>query len=123
MKSLADLVGAAKSEIKEISVSDLKQEMSAGGGNLLVVDIREPQEVSAGAIEGSIQVPRGVLEPAADLQYGKRHPELSAARDRRVVLYCASGGRSALGAAVLQQMGFGEVLSLAGGYDAWAKSS
>jgi len=122
MKTLADLVKAAKSEITELSVDDLKAELSRDDTNVLVVDIREPGEVAGGAIDRAVNIPRGILEPAADLSYTKRHPDLSNARERRVVLYCASGGRSALGASVLQSMGFKEVLSLAGGYEAWDKA-
>lgn len=122
MKSLMDLVSAAKKNIDEIDAGKLKDKISSDSSdNFLLVDIREPAEVADGMIDGAINIPRGVLEPAADLDYPKRHPQLSEARSKNVVLYCASGGRSALAADVLQQMGFENVESLAGGYDKWAK--
>ncbi len=120
MKSLMDLVKAAKAEITEIDADTLQQKIDAGE-DLLLVDLREPAETAGGVIPGCIQVPRGMLEPAADLDYSGRNTELSAARDRSVVLYCASGGRSALAAATLQEMGFKNVASLAGGMTGWTK--
>jgi len=124
MKSLMDLVAAAKQNITEIDAQALSEKLASGDTtNLLLVDIREPAEVSGGAIEHAVNIPRGILEPAADLKFPKRHPVLSEARAKNVVLYCASGGRSALAADVLQQMGFENVESLAGGYDNWAKQS
>ena len=60
-----------------------------------------------------------LLEALADLEYGKAHPELSRARERRVLLYCDSGTRSAFAAVTLAQMGFAQVHSLAGGMVVW----
>ena len=71
---------------------------------------------------GAVLIPRGTIEPAADHHFPKRHPELSQARKRRVVLYCGTGGRSALACDVLREMGFENVASLAGGYAAWQEA-
>jgi rhodanese-related sulfurtransferase len=65
-------------------------------------------------------VPRGLLEAAADLSYAKRVQSLVDARDRPVVLYCATGGRSAMAAFTLKLMGFKNVYSLAGGIVQWS---
>ena len=116
-KSLTDLVSAARGRIEEIDVAALGEETAAS--DLLLVDVREPDEHRLGRIPGAVPIPRGMIEPAADLQFPMRHPELSQARRRRVVLYCASGGRSALACDVLQEMGFEDVASLAGGFAAW----
>lgn len=117
-KTLMDLVSAARGRVTEIDPAALEAEISAAG-DLLLVDVREPDEYRLGHLPGAVPIPRGIIEPAADLRFPKRHPELSQARQRRVVLYCATGGRSALACDVLQEMGFENVASLAGGYDAW----
>ena len=116
--TLVDLVSAARGRISEIDPARLDAEIAADD-DLLLVDVREPDEYRLGHLPGAVPIPRGMIEPSADLQFPNRHPELSQARKRRVVLYCATGGRSALACDVLQEMGFENVASLAGGYGAW----
>jgi rhodanese-related sulfurtransferase len=116
-----DFVMAAKANIKEVSADELEA-MINDKQDLVVVDVREPGEFMHGHVKQALLVPRGVLEPAADLDYPKKHEVLSAARNRPVALYCATGGRSALAANVLQEMGFEEVYSLAGGFDGWTQA-
>ena len=116
--TLMDLVSAARGRISEIDPARLDAEIAAAG-DLLLVDVREPDEYRLGHLPGAVPIPRGMIEPSADLQFPNRHPELSQARKRRVVLYCATGSRSALACDVLQEMGFENVASLAGGYGAW----
>ena len=77
--------------------------------------MREAAEFEHGHIAAAHLVPRGIIEAAADTSYTKHYPPLSGARDRQIVVYCATGGRSAMAAAVLQMMGFKNVLNLAGG--------
>lgn len=120
-KTLMDFVSAARSRIVEIDPETLSAELGRGG-NLLLVDVREPDEYRLGSLPGAVSIPRGIIEPAADLQYPKRHPELSQARKRRVVLYCATGGRSALACDALREMGFENIASLAGGVAAWQEA-
>ena len=119
-KTLMDLVSAARGRVLEIDPAALRDELAAG--DLLLVDVREPDEHRLGHLPGAVLIPRGTIEPAADHHFPKRHPELSQARKRRVVLYCATGGRSALACDVLQEMGFENVASLAGGYAAWQEA-
>ena len=76
-------------------------------------------EFEHGHIAGAHLLPRGIIEASADTGYPKHYPPLSGARDQQVVLYCATSGRSAMAAAVLQMMGFKNVLNLAGGYARW----
>ncbi len=116
--SLMDFIKAAKAQITEIDGARL-QALRKDRQDLLIVDVREPQEYAAGCIADAEPIPRGVLEPAADLAYSQHNPILAQARGRPVVLYCATGGRSAMAAATLQLMGFQEVYSLAGGYTRW----
>lgn len=119
--SLMDFVGAARAQIKEVTPTELQQ-MLDSESKLLLLDVRESSEHEQGHLPGAHLVPRGILEAAADLQYPKRDPVLSAARERPVVLYCASGGRSAMAALTLQMMGFKQVYSLAGGFMRWQES-
>jgi len=116
---LMDFVRAAKSCITEITPAELKAKLDAKE-DLLLVDVRESAEFEHGRIGGAHLVPRGIIEAAADTSYPKHYPPLSGARDQQIVLYCATSGRSAMAAAVLQMMGFKKVLNLAGGYERWA---
>lgn len=117
---LMDFVKAARAQIRELE-PDAFEALRAERDDLLVVDVRESSEHEQGHIEGALLVPRGILEAAADLDYPKHVEALYTARNRPVVLYCATGGRSAMAALTLQQMGFAEVYSLAGGMARWEK--
>jgi len=118
--SLMDFVNAAMAHIRQVEPAQLQQMIDANDA-LLLVDVREASEHEQGHIAGAVVVPRGILEAAADPAYPKHLPVLSSARERPIVLYCASGGRSALAAHTLQQMGFKNVVSLAGGVVRWAQ--
>jgi rhodanese-related sulfurtransferase len=118
--SLMDFVKAARARIRELSPGEL-QDMLERSEEPLLVDVRESSEHEQGHIRGALLVPRGILEAAADPAYPKHMPELSSARERNVVLYCATGGRSALAADTLQLMGFVNVVSLDGGFVRWAQ--
>lgn len=111
MKSAHDLVAAAKQRITEIEMS--KADAAIRDANILL-DVREPDEYAAGHIPGAINIPRGMLEFRMSAA-----PELTA-RDLQIMLYCKSGGRAALAAATLLDMGYLKVESLAGGFDSWA---
>lgn len=115
---LMDFVRAAKSCITEITPRELKAKLDTGE-NLVLIDVREAAEFEHGHIGGAHLVPRGIIEAAADTSFPKHYPPLSGARDQQIVLYCATSGRSAMAAAVLQMMGFKNVLNLAGGYARW----
>ena len=115
---LMDFVRAAKSCITEISPAELKAKLDSKE-DLLLVDVRESSEFEHGHIGGAHLVPRGILEPAADTSYPKHYPPLSGARSQQVILYCATSGRAAMATAVLQMMGFKNVLNLAGGIVRW----
>lgn len=87
-------------------------------GNVLVVDVREPSEVEAsGKVAGALAVPRSILEFRAD----PHSPHYDAAFDKSkpVILYCASGARSALSGKLLRDMGYEKVFNL-GGFQDWA---
>src|SRR3712207_1027541 len=91
-KTAAELVAAAKANIENLSAQDVAAEHDNGA---LIVDIREAAErATTGAIPGSIHVPRGMLEFYADPTSAYHRPEFDP--ERRIVLHCAGGGRSAL---------------------------
>jgi rhodanese-related sulfurtransferase len=79
----------------------------------LVLDVREPAEYQVGHLPQAVNVPRGVLE----FKVGN-HPDLNDP-DRSILIYCKNGGRSALAAYTLKQMGFSQVEMLIGGFDGW----
>jgi rhodanese-related sulfurtransferase len=82
------------------------------------LDVREPAEFLTGTIDGALNVPRGILEPAADRQYAGHRDELMD-RDKKWLIFCASSGRSAMATVVLQEMGFKNVKNINGGMNAW----
>ncbi len=106
------LVDEIKKEIKEIDVAGLKALRK--DPSVAVVDVREPDDWKNGTIPGAATIPRGVLELNID--------QVTADKDKKIVVYCGGGSRSALAAYMLQRMGFRNVLSLAGGYRAWKES-
>jgi rhodanese-related sulfurtransferase len=116
--SLMDFVRAAKAQIVEIDCARLEA-MRKEQADLMILDVRESSEHEQGHLEGALLVPRGILEAAADPAYPKHVPQLVDARHRPIVVYCATGGRSAMAAATLKLMGFGNVCSLAGGISQW----
>lgn len=108
-------VRLAKAVVENLRPADLSAELSFGG--LVLVDVREPDELGGGIIEGAISVPRGVVEFAADLNWPSRRTVLDP--ERRVVLYSGTGSRSALVANALYGLGYRDVAHLEGGLSAW----
>ncbi len=118
----SDLVAQARAVIEEINAPALLQLQSAG---VPVVDVREPEEFAAGHVAGAINIPRGLLEFQVDGHEAvnfRRDPSLSHRRDP-IVVYCRTGGRSALAAEALKRLGFERPLSLAGGFSQWLAES
>ena len=116
--TLMDFVRAAKAEIAEVDGARLEA-MRKERPTLMLLDVREASEYEQGHLEEAMLVPRGILEAASDFKYAKRVQKLVDAREQPIVLYCATGGRSAMAAATLKRMGFNEVYSLAGGIVQW----
>jgi rhodanese-related sulfurtransferase len=109
-----DLVAAAKQQITEVNVERAKQLLAEG--NITLIDTREESEYAAGHIDNAILLPRGVLEFKLNTV-----PEL-ADPSKAVLIYCRTGGRSALAAQTLQHLGYTTVLSMAGGFETWQKA-
>lgn len=104
------LVDEAKSQINEILLAELRR-MQQSGEDFTLVDVRERDEQAKGVIPGAITLPRGILELNID--------KITTDKDRKLILYCGEGGRSALATFNLQKMGYRNVFSLAGGYRDW----
>jgi rhodanese-related sulfurtransferase len=112
MPEFNQLCNEAKREIQEIDVEALKT-MQKRGDSFELIDVREPDEVQRGTIPGAKHVSRGVLERDID--------KVTTDKNRKIVLYCGGGSRSALSAWMLKKMGFNNVYSLIGGWSAWNK--
>lgn len=118
MKTYSELVAECLADVAEIMPWDLADKLRQPSPPLLL-DIREPQEFEALHIEGSIHVPRGILESACDWDYDDTVPALAGGREREIVVICRSGNRSVLAAHTLQRMGFKHVVSLKTGVRGW----
>lgn len=115
-KSAADLVAEAKAQIENLDPDAVESELASG--EVILVDIRDAPELdTTGRIPGSIHIPRGMLEFRADPSTPYHQEPLDPSK--RVILHCASGGRSALAAATLKQMGYEHIAHLDGGFTAW----
>jgi len=114
-KGFKQLLAEANAEIDTISV---RQALAMiGDAGVQFVDIREAYEIAqTGTLPGAVHAPRGFLEFLADPESSMHKKELSG---RKLVLFCATGGRSTLAAKTLQDMGVGPVAHLAGGIAAW----
>jgi rhodanese-related sulfurtransferase len=110
--SVKDMLAAANAAVRRIEPGELRDMM--GNENVLLVDVRDAPEVAAsGKLKGAVNVSRGMLEFRADPE--SLYHDKAFRKDKTLVLYCASGGRSALAAQALQQLGYGSVLN-AGGF-------
>ncbi|HDK38397.1 MAG TPA: rhodanese-like domain-containing protein [Thiolapillus brandeum] len=118
MKRFLELVKDCLQDVKEHMPWDLEERLQENP-DILLVDVREPYEYEAMHIEGSLLVPRGILESACEWDYEETEPELVRARDREVVVVCRSGQRSVLAAHSLQVLGFKNVASLETGIRGW----
>ncbi|MGH8146768.1 MAG: rhodanese-like domain-containing protein [Rhodanobacteraceae bacterium] len=114
-KTAAQMVAEAKATIENLTPDQVQAELA--GGDAVLVDVRDAAERAQGAIANSVHAPRGMLEFYADPASPMHKPELDPAR--RVILHCASGGRSALAATTLHQLGYANVAHLDGGMKAW----
>lgn len=110
------MVKAAKLEIENLSPQQAQAEIAKG--DVTVIDVREPEEIKQnGKIAGSVNAPRGMLEFYADPSLPYHKPEFN--KENRIILYCASSGRSALAVKTLKEMGYKNVAHIDGGFKAW----
>ncbi len=119
MKHFTDLVAETLADISEEFPWDIEEKTKDNELQPLILDIREADEFTAMHIQGSLHVPRGILESACEYDYEETVRELVEARDRDVVVVCRSGNRSALAAYTLQLMGYKQVCSMKTGLRGW----
>lgn len=118
-KTAKDMVVEAKQRVTNLTPAQVAAEVASG--DVLLVDLREASErEQQGTLPNAVHAPRGMLEFYADPT--SPYHNTAFAPTRRVILFCASGGRSALGADTLQQMGYTNVAHLDGGMKAWSES-
>ncbi|GAB2747347.1 hypothetical protein GCM10027019_28070 [Melaminivora jejuensis] len=110
MKTALELVAEAKARVHELSVAEAAQ---AVAGADVLIDVREPDEYRQGHLPGAVNMPRGLLEFQLSSHPACQNAELN------VLLYCKTSGRAALAACAMHDMGYRNVRSIAGGYDAW----
>lgn len=115
VKSAGEMVAEANAAVETLSVEQAMK--AADDADTVFLDVRETAEHAAGTIPGAVHAPRGLLEFIADPQSPMHKPEL--APGRRLIVFCASGGRSALAAKTLRDMGIGGAANMLGGFAAW----
>ncbi len=115
VKSVKELVGAAGKSVEAFSGQEAAK--LVGDPGVLFIDVREGEELQkTGRLRGAVHVPRGLIEFQADPSSPTHKPELGG--DKKLVLFCASGGRSALAAKALKDMGIDKVAHVEGGFPA-----
>lgn len=118
--SINDLVKKAKSEIEELSVEEVKREISEG--STILIDIRDFRErLLEGTIPGAVSAPRGMIEWWFDPDSPYHKEEFTF--DQRYVLFCSLGWRSALATSALKDLGFSNVAHLEQGFTGWVDSN
>lgn len=113
MKTAHDLVAAAKARIQEVAVDQAEQAIREAD---VLIDVREADEYATGHVPGAVLIPRGMLE------FRLSNTPALEPRDLKFVLYCKTSGRAALAACALHEMGYLNVRSIAGGFDAWVEA-
>ena len=108
MATFRDLLSAAKAQITEVDTAVAAEHIAKGA---LVLDVREPDEHDEGALLGAVHIPRGHLEAQVEGKLLDKHAA--------VVVYCAGGVRSAFAARTLAELGYTDVVSMAGGFGRW----
>ena len=108
-----DMVANVKQQIKEIDTAMAQDQL----GSSLILDVREPAEFDAGHLPGAVNIPRGVLEFKID-----SHPDFQGKQQAPIVVYCQTGGRSALATLALNQLGYENAVNMAGGFKVWTEN-
>ena len=114
-----DFVKAAKERTRDVSIEKVTELQTEHGYGIL--DIREYEEYEQGTIPGAVNVPRGMLEASCDRNFPSRRQELQD-REHHWLVLCNTGGRAAMAADVMQQMGFSKVKVINGGMAAWKEA-
>ena len=118
MKKYSQLVEELSKEITEIFPWDLEERFESDEPPF-ILDVRERDEYEVAHIDGSLLVPRGILESACEWDYDETVPELVEAREREVIVVCRSGHRSVLAAYNMKLLGYKKAISLKTGLRGW----
>ena len=121
MKTFPELLEEANAEIKSVSPEELKQQLD--NEEIILVDVRSKEAIEAeGQIEGSVHVPRDMLEFHADQRPDNPLKKEELDPEKKIVVYCGVGGQGTLSTKTLQDMGYKDVSNLSGGTSAWVKA-
>jgi rhodanese-related sulfurtransferase len=118
MKTFKQLVDEHAQHVSELMPWDLEERL-LGHNKPLLLDIREADEFIAMHIQGSINIPRGILENACDYNYYETVPELVNNKNQEIIVLCRSGNRSVMAASTMQEMGYNNTHSLKTGLKGW----
>ncbi len=119
MKTFQQLVAEHAKHVSELMPWDLEEKLQQQEKPLLL-DIREADEFTTMYIQGSINIPRGILECACDYDYSETVPELVSNKNQEIVVICRSGNRSVMAASTMQEMGYSNTASLKTGLKGWS---
>ena len=120
MKTFPELLEEANAEIKSVSPEELKQKLD--NKEIILVDVRSKDVIEAeGQIEGSVHVPRDMLEFHADQRQDNPLKKEELDPEKKTVVYCGVGGQGTLSTKTLQDMGYSDVSNLTGGTKAWVE--
>jgi rhodanese-related sulfurtransferase len=113
--SVKQMLDSANQAVPKVTVDEARRLIAAE--DALLVDVRDANELAqSGKLEGALNVSRGMVEFRADPELTYHNPEFR--KERPVIVYCASGGRSALAGQALQELGYERVFNLGGFKDA-----
>lgn len=110
-RTFKDIMNDARLVVPEVTVDQVKQRLAGNGKQVHLIDVREKEEYREGHLPGAVSVPRGFLE----MQIEEKVPD----REAEVIAYCQGGTRSLIAAKILKDMGYANVVSMAGGFGAW----
>ena len=116
----SQLLAEARKTVPEITATQVREQLDSKQVDV-ILDVREPSEWDKGHIPGAVLAPRGMLEWYADPASPVAKSELTTHPDARIIVQCASGGRSLLAAQALKKMGYTNVVNMAGGFNEWIK--
>ena len=121
MKTFPELLEEANAEIKSVNPEELKQQLD--NKEIILIDVRSKEAIEAeGQIEGSVHVPRDMLEFHADQRPDNPLKKEELDPEKKIVVYCGVGGQGTLSTKTLQDMGYKDVSNLSGGTSAWVKA-
>ena len=121
MKTFPELLEEANAEIKSVSPEELKQQLD--NKEIILVDVRSKDVIEAeGQIEGSVHVPRDMLEFHADQRPDNPLRKNELDPEKKIVVYCGVGGQGTLSTKTLKDMGYSDVSNLTGGTKAWVEA-